>query len=126
MNITTNKVPDWANGCPMWIVEKALKDLSYYQGLTIKVGLINVAPTGAFHLDDFIYVTVTGMDFMEFNSGWADAFWKVSLSPEAEATIRTQIEVGRNVSLDPYLPAFSYEIDPAEKHILCCYRAWMS
>lgn len=128
--LTTNSPPDWANGCPIWIVEKAKKDLTFYKGLDLETEVVNIEPTGLFALSKPIRVTVTGIDYMTINDEWVDVFWKVDLSHTAETAIRQELAESRGCGmdwaerLDPYLPGFTYQVNLESETIDWYYRAW--
>ena len=127
---STNSPPDWANGCPSWIVEKAKKDLTFYKGLDLETEVINIEPTGLFALSKPIWVTVTGIDYMTIEDEWVDVFWKVDLSHIAETAIRQELAESRACKmdwaerLDPYLPGFTYQVNLESETIDWYYRAW--
>ena len=128
--LTTNSPPDWANSCPIWIVEKAKKDLTFYKGLDLETEVINIEPTGLFALSKPIWVTVTGIDYMTIDDEWVDVFWKIDLSHTAETAIRQELAESRGCEmdwaerLDPYLPGFTYQVNLESETIDWYYRAW--
>ena len=128
--LTTNSPPDWANSCPIWIVVKAKKDLTFYKGLDLETEVINIEPTGLFALSKPIWVTVTGIDYMTIDDEWVDVFWKVDLSHTAETAIRKELAESRGCEmdwaerLDPYLPGFTYQVNLESETIDWYYRAW--
>jgi len=127
MNITTSNVPDWANGCPMWIVEKAIKDSSYYKGLsfdTYRIGVMQEGDVQFFDLDKPLLVTVTEIDLMEYTPPYINIYWKVSLPPESDAKISEEMGVESVVDLNPYIPGFFYYLDPEETTLWGYQRSW--
>ena len=116
--------PVWADGVDAEIVERAIKDHGYYEGLEVKTNIVNVNPDGEQCISDYIRVTIGDIAFIQNSSlDYIDCFWSVSIHSDDLRFVKTKGLATED--LDPYIQSITYRFGD-DGQIKGYYRSFLS